>query len=341
MYGSRAWLLAASLLVVSGMVTRAHASGLAECAVITADSQRLACFDALAASSVHGTGGGFVTEKVAPSAPATSDAGTAKSDAVISMRRREESDVLDNPFSLTAYHPNYILPVTYNSKFNEEPFEAAYPDIEGDDVEAKFQISFKAKIWDMGPRTDLWFGYTQESWWQLYNDDESAPFRETNYQPEIFLTYAADLEVFGSNLSSLSFGFNHQSNGRGEALSRSWNRLIAGALFEKGNLAIRPRIWWRIPEDKEDDDNRYTEDYYGYGDLRLAYAWGGQTLSAMLRDNLQFDDNKGAVQLDWSFPLNRRFKGYVQYFYGYGESMIDYDVKTNRLGVGIMLTDWL
>lgn len=340
MYRFRAGLAAAlPLFVLSlGAGARVYASGLADCAAVTGDSERLACFDALAAASLRGAGGDFVTETLAP---ATSDAADASAESVVAMRRREETDVLDNPFSLTAYRPNYILPVTYNSKFNEEPFKEAYPDVNGDDVEAKFQISFKAKIWDMGPRTDLWFGYTQESWWQVYNDDESAPFRETNYQPEIFLTYATDLELFGANLSRLSFGLNHQSNGRGEALSRSWNRLIAGAIFDSGNLAIAPRIWWRIPEDKDDDDNPDTEDYYGYGDLRLAYSWGGQTLSALLRDNLQLNDNKGAVQLDWSFPLNRRFKGYVQYFYGYGESMIDYDVKTNRLGIGIMLTDWL
>jgi phospholipase A1 len=307
-------------------------AGMAECAAITDAGQRLSCYDQLASSSV-----GALSQRTVAATPAADDS------VAIERRRERESRVLDNPFGLTAYRPNYILPYTYNTKKNVEPFRALYPDVEMDDAEAKFQISFKAKLWDVTDRLQLWAGYTQESWWQVYNngEEESAPFRETNYQPEFFATYAMDSEILGLRLSSLSLSLNHQSNGRSELLSRSWNRVIAGALFERGNFAMNPRVWYRIPESDDEDDNPRTDDFYGYGDLRLAYTWRDMTLSTLLRDNLRSDDNKGAVQVDWSFPLNRRFKGFVQYFYGYGESLIDYDVKTNRIGVGVMLTDWL
>lgn len=308
----------------------ALAASTAQCVSIDDDQRRLACYDRAA--------GRVETTTLQGAAPQAQE---RKEDAVM-KRRDKELQVLANPFSLTAYRPNYILPVTYNSKINEEPFTDIYPDAEMDDVEAKFQISFKAKLWDISERSDLWFAYTQENWWQVYNDDESAPFRETNYQPEFIYTYDFNADFLGFKVSRAALSLTHQSNGRSELLSRSWNRIIAGATLEKGDFAIMPRVWYRLPEDKDDDDNRYTEDYYGYGDLTLAYKVNEMTFSSILRNNLQgAGDNKGSIQLDWSFPLNSRFKGYVQYFYGYGESLIDYDVKTNRIGVGIMLTDLL
>jgi len=310
------------------------ASELAACAAIADPTARLACFDDLAAEAAAPVGPQISSTAVAPTS-------AAEPQKPLERRRAREATLLDNPFSLTAYRPNYILPVTYNSKKNVEAFRSAFPDIGMDDVEAKFQISFKAKLWDISERWNLWAAYTQENWWQVYNDVESAPFRETNYQPEVFVSYAPERDFLGLDVSSLSLGFNHQSNGRGELLSRSWNRIIAGTTIEHGNLVVNPRVWWRIPEDDEDDDNPQTDDYYGYGDVRLGYNWHDMNFVALLRNNLRSDDNRGAVQLDWTFPLNRRFKGYVQWFYGYGESMIDYDVKTNRIGIGVMMTDWL
>jgi phospholipase A1 len=260
----------------------------------------------------------------------------------------------NNSSLITPYNRNYILPFSYSDKLNPEPFQQLYPEADLHNLEVKFQLSIQAKAADnvlssfgSDVDLDLWASYTQRSWWQLYNTEQSAPFRETNYQPEVFFRLMrdeTDNEILGFKNRLVSFGFIHQSNGRGSSLSRSWNRLFMSAEFDKGNLLIMPRIWWRIPEDEEDDDNPDLYKYVGYGDLNIAYELGDHLLSTTITNNLETDENRGGVQLDWTFPFpwttNKRFKAYVQYFNGYGESLIDYNQYTQRVSVGVVLTDW-
>jgi len=80
----------------------------------------------------------------------------------------------------------------------------------------------------------------------------------------------------------------------------------------------------------------------GYGDLLAVYKWNARnTVSLLVRNNLSWSDNKGGYQLDWSFPLYGRLKGYVQVFTGYGESLIDYNWRQTTFGIGVLLTDWM
>lgn len=258
----------------------------------------------------------------------------------VNLRLKSEDAAEANPFMLAAYQPNYLLVASYNDRKNEEPFIDAFPGANMDEVEAKYQLSFKARIAQGVLGGEVWGAYTQQAWWQVYNADQSAPFRETNYEPEVFLRWETDFDILGFNTRTIKFGFNHESNGRGQLLSRSWNRLVAGATFERGNLAILGRVWYRLPEDADDDDNPDIVDYMGYGDFRAFYKWQDHVLGMTVLNNLR-SDNKGGVQLDWTFPLTERFRAYIQYYNGYGESLIDHDNYTNRIGVGVLLNDWL
>ncbi|MDZ7660976.1 phospholipase A [Thiohalophilus sp.] len=261
--------------------------------------------------------------------------------SALEERSRIERETRFQPFVLTPHKPNYILPLTYNSHPNQAPFDQA-EDGSLEKTEAKFQISIKIPLTDelFGDSSTLYAAYTSQSYWQAYNHDHSRPFRETNHEPELFFAIQNDWRWVGFTNRLMFFGISHQSNGQSGSLSRSWNRLYADFIFERGDFYLSIKPWLRITAPDEQDDNPDIEDYMGNGEARLVYASKKHTLSLMLRNNLQAD-NRGAVELNWSFPMSRRAKWFIQYFDGYGESLIDYDARVKRLGVGIALTDWL
>ncbi|XOZ32230.1 phospholipase A [Halomonadaceae bacterium KBTZ08] len=140
---------------------------------------------------------------------------------------------------------NYLLPITSASTPNQVPRTPAHPPRPHDETlekeEAKFQLSFRLPLLTGvldGPNR-LWFGYTQLAFWQLYNTDESSPFREINFEPEIFLTHELDWDLGPGSIEMISIGFNHESNGRAEPFSRSWNRLKGGAGLQYRQLDLR------------------------------------------------------------------------------------------------------
>ena len=255
--------------------------------------------------------------------------------------RRIEDDARREPFTLTARKPNYVL-VTYMDEPNQAPYEFTGSADRLQHQEVKFQLSFQTKMADdlFGGNGDLWFGYTQLSWWQLFNKDISAPFRETNYEPEFHLSFLTDYRVLGLKLRSVDGGFVHQSNGRAEPLSRSWNRVFADFQLVRGDFALGFKPWLRIKEDPATDDNPDIRNYLGWYELRAFYHWRGQTFSFMGR-NLFDGDGRYNAELDWSFPIKGKLRGMVQWYNGYGESLIDYNFRMNRVGVGVLLTDWL
>jgi len=265
--------------------------------------------------------------------------------SALTARIKEEKETRERPFVITPHRPNYILPLAYTSSPNEDPWQKAFPgeNTSMQNVEVKFQISWKFPVISdiYKDNGDLYFAYTNRSIWQAYNSDISSPFRSSDHEPEAWLAFENDWEFLGFKNRLINVGAVHQSNGRAGTLSRSWNRLYATFVFERKNFYFSIKPWFRIPEDDDDDDNPDIWKYMGHGEFQGVYKLEGHTFGLLFRNNLYADENKGAIQVDWSFPLYQKIRGYVQYFNGYGESLIDYNASSNSLGVGIQLTDWL
>jgi len=269
------------------------------------------------------------------------DTSVKEKESAIKRGERKEKRLGSGVLALSTHRQNYFLPFTYNSNPNRDTYGAAGENKPGN-IEVKFQLSFKVLLWEkmFWGNGDLFFAYTQLSFWQLYDKKLSSPFRETNYEPEVFFKFDTDFNVLGLRNRLITVGFNHESNGKSGDLSRSWNRIFAVIAADRGNFFIALKPWYRIPEDDDDDDNPNIEKYMGYGELFGGYRLKGHVFSFMLRNNLR-QNNRGAVELGWSCPITSNLRLYAQYFNGYGESLVDYDHSVNRIGIGVMLSDWI
>jgi phospholipase A1 len=223
--------------------------------------------------------------------------------------------------------------------------------------ETRIQLSVRTKIaqglltgGDPDRLDSLWFAYSQQSYWQLFNNDLSRPFRATDHEPE--LTYIFPVEYALPSGWRLRYGgvsLNHQSNGQSLPLSRSWNRVIARAGLELNNtVAINASVWQRLPEDATSDDNPDIADKVGRAEI--AAAWNidpRNTLSLTVRHSLKAEAN-GSVRLGWLRRIGTAgdndsrssLRFHTELFSGYGDSLMDYNRQRTVLSVGLTLLDW-
>ncbi|MDB6000691.1 MAG: phospholipase [Rhizobacter sp.] len=335
-------------VLVSQLAFSATTVELGACAAMPDPAQRLGCYDALAKEALPAAQ--LLPQPVpAHPDPASPLAERPKSTGEGTLLERQWDLLPDQQrgaLSLSPYKPIYVLARATNH-INNSPSSPTlgpgYPsDVDLNRVEAKIQLSFKAKLWERPFGTDgnVWFGYTQNSFWQLGNHRDSSPFRDTVYEPELIATYPLNLSVGGLKLRMASLSLTHQSNGQPKPLSRSWNRAIAGLGLETGAWTINLRGWTRVMEDKQNDDNPNILDNIGRAEITATRSFGPYVATVMARHSLRGGDNaRGAVQFDLAFPLAGPLMGHLQAFNGFGESLIDYNYRQTSVGIGISYND--
>lgn len=323
----------------------AHALDIAACTRIVDAARRLACYDEAAGRVPPPADSVTMEQSGAPRLPRPAAADSRGS--TLSERWELALEDKRGTFLFRPYKPVYLLPLRWSDSPNEHPRGVTArntPEARRlKALEAKFQLSFKTKLVEnaFGDNGDLWFGYTQQSNWQVYDKGDSAPFRETVYEPELVAVWRTDIALPGLHWRMFTIGLNHQSNGRSEPESRSWNRAYLQFGLERGDFALLLRPWFRIPEKESNDDNRDIEDFVGRGDLQAIWKRDGHVVALGLRHSLRSHASHGAATLDWAFPIRGVLKGHLQLFTGYGESLIDYNHRQNILGVGVSLAQWL
>ena len=209
-----------------------------------------------------------------------------------------------------------------------------------DNKDVKFELSFKVKF---ASGRDFYFGYTQKSFWDLF--EKSSPFRETNYNPEIFWEIReGSSSENGFGMGKTLIGAEHESNGMGGAESRSWNRLYIeqGVSYnppsfddksKKDFLILSLKLWPMVQAGRENKD---ITGYQGYGEFSAEVNVSAVRFFLKGRKGTRSD----AVSVESSLALDvpgLNVYPFVQYRYGYGESLLKYDELERRWGIGVMM----
>lgn len=204
----------------------------------------------------------------------------------------------------------------------------------------KLQFSFKYRLTNAIP---LFFGFTNTIFWKIY--DKSKPFKDASYQPELYYRLWSNENAA---FKILDFGYIHTSNGKDNLDSRSFNKayLRTSFLTKINRQYLAATLTTHYIYD-EDDTNKDITKYYGY--------WN---LSVLVTDVLHIDDNivdlefqtfagdkivnfnKGGflfgVHYNFSPQVNTTL--YFQRYEGYGEDLLNYNIKHTQYRLGLMLS---
>jgi outer membrane phospholipase A len=233
-------------------------------------------------------------------------------------------------------------------------YEPVYFIVGGDGgLNAKFQISLRFRLFDDHGRLarqlpwidDLYLSFSQTSLWDL--GELSKPFKDSSYRPRLFYANYDLARYFDGKLRvGIETGLGHESNGKEGDDSRSYNMLYARPTLTFGDpdgfrAYFAPLIHNYIAE----SDNPDIDDYRGYVDwLAGVGSKGGLDFWGVLRKGTR--STYGSIELNASYPLSKLSGGdltgwlMLQYFNGYGESLLDYNRKLDsqlRLGISIAL----
>ena len=334
--------------LVLPQASAADVSAMRECRSIESRDQRLACYDGLVPAPATVAQHASVVADLAGIPTGNKKASTDR----WHIEHSTEKGSLVH--TLRPHKPNYVVlrqtTAPNNNPFRDSvEFESAPGTVKLDHNELKFQFSVKAplsgeKDWLLGG--SFWLGYTQQSYWQIWNASASRPFRESNYEPEAMIVWKTEkkIPVVGLDLNHIVAGFVHQSNGRGDPLSRSWNRFYAQFEMSRGpDFEVIARPWFRVPEDRAKDNNYEIHRYMGYGDLIFNTRWPKRVeTSLLIRNNLHARHNRSAFQLDVTIAcwLFGQFSPKLQFFIGPGESLIDFNHRQKSLGIGFEASNW-
>ncbi len=210
--------------------------------------------------------------------------------------------------------------------------------------DTKISVSLKYQITSY---LNLYFAYTQMMFWEI--GKASAPFRDINFNPELFYRINLPKVKF---IKAIDFGiFEHKSNGKDGLNSRSWNssyfKVYTRTDFSSWSFNWDTKFYW-FYRFQMDNTNADIRNYSGFWDTRLSLINYYDEDKKVDRISLYFDIfpggrysqqwNKGGQELGLKFRVGAGTfypSLFFQFYHGYNESLLDYNVEHSSYRVGI------
>jgi phospholipase A1/A2 len=233
------------------------------------------------------------------------------------------------------YKNNYIV---FGGMKNEDQT----PAFSGNNLDIKFELGMMFSLIPSSTSetgfVPLHFGYSQRSWWDI--SEPSAPFREHNYNPEIFWEFSRSrLNTYPSmlDLRRLFFvdriGVEHQSNGLNSEESRSWDRAYMEREFVFSEaLSFNLKLWRVLSNGLYNED---ITDFLGDGQL-TAHITLNNMFNIDIKTMRGNETEKFSYQVDLTLPMSQwvNSKFFLSYYEGYGEALINYNQRSKSLRAG-------
>ncbi len=202
--------------------------------------------------------------------------------------------------------------------------------------DVKFQISIAQRLTNavLPWKTYLFLFYTQKTFWNVF--ENSMPMRDMNFNPGI--GWSKPFFIKNRYSGKLTLLIEHESNGRDGEESRSWNKIsLSSSALITPWLLVHAKYWYAIVDGMNNKDILKYSGIFQTGVEVSAqnrrFIWSG-TFVKRKGWNLN-----GNVCLEFSMRVLKQDNQYlfVQYYNGYGESMLDYKQYHSRIRVGISI----
>ena len=213
------------------------------------------------------------------------------------------------------------------SEYQQTYFITGEPD-------TKIQVSFQFRLFK---EYALYFGYTQRMFWELFRE-ESSPFSDVNFMPDLFYRFDTESWKYVQNIET---GYLHMSNGQSEPESRTVDTIFARFIWRgKFFTSLNTKYYFN----KEKANRDFTK-YVGPFELQLQLKdilkilYAPQDFYARVYTGGDWGEDLGKTSVE--LGLRYRFFGsdsspgiFMQYFRGYGEKILNYNILEESYRVG-------